>query len=154
MGSRAIHLSGNFVGGFALDDFDGLKEFHHSTLKATMFLATRMSIMLLISFTGMAPGIGSNSHLSTTCMHVGMHTKKKKPRYLSDNGAFHFNDEVRSGLQPSDGGSRLWLSVSSDGQDQGGLLTTGTKDCASLRSPCFFVLVAPASSKLERPHGA
>jgi len=38
---------------------------------------------------------------------------------------------------------------------KGGLLTTGTKARASLRSPrLFFVLVAPASSSLERPHGA
>gem|GEM_PF-1693101 len=37
---------------------------------------------------------------------------------------------------------------------KGGLLITGTKARASLRSPRLFVLVAPASSKLERPHGA
>ena len=43
---------------------------------------------------------GAASYLSTKCMHVGMHKKKKKPRYLSDNGASHFNDEVRSGFEP------------------------------------------------------
>ena len=37
---------------------------------------------------------------------------------------------------------------------KGGLLITGTKARASLRSPRLFVLVAPASSSLERPHGA
>ena len=56
----------------------------------------------LLDFSREAGGYtdGAESHLSTTCMHVGMHTKKKKPRYLSDNGAFHFNDEVRSGFEP------------------------------------------------------
>ena len=29
--------------------------------------------------------------------YSGIHTKKKKPRYRNDNGAFLFNDEVRSG---------------------------------------------------------
>ena len=65
-----------------------------------MFQATKMLITLLILFFGTVPGIESNSHLSTTCIHAGIHAKSKKPRYRNDNGAFFLVVEVRSGFEP------------------------------------------------------
>ena len=67
-------------------------------------------------------------------------------------GVFYWRSEADFGRRMA--GSRMWLVAGRGGCDQRGLLTTGTKARASLRSPRLFVLVAPASSKLERPHGA